>query len=155
MSFNGCFQEAWTLSLHMSIFILVLVAPKRKIGLKCCCVCTYAGVSVADESELIEVSPGDVAGIKSATIKFTGDYAFWLVAHRTGVHRLVRKSPFDSVIAVIRPSHRCLFRRKSMIIFTLILILPIYASIPIVPVGLGAACEPNRFSGAYYTFLPM
>ena len=47
-------------------------------------------------SELIEVSPGDVAGIKSATVKFSGDYAFGWLRTETGVHRLVRKSPFDS-----------------------------------------------------------
>ena len=46
--------------------------------------------------ELIEVSDGDVAGIKSATIKFTGEYAFGWMRTETGVHRLVRKSPFDS-----------------------------------------------------------
>lgn len=46
--------------------------------------------------ELIEVSDGDVAGIKSATIKFTGEYAFGWLRTETGVHRLVRKSPFDS-----------------------------------------------------------
>jgi peptide chain release factor 2 len=48
------------------------------------------------QSELIEVSPGDVAGIKSATIKFTGEYAFGWLRTESGVHRLVRKSPFDS-----------------------------------------------------------
>lgn len=46
--------------------------------------------------ELIEVSDGDVAGIKSATIKFNGEYAFGWLRTETGVHRLVRKSPFDS-----------------------------------------------------------
>ncbi len=46
--------------------------------------------------ELIEASPGDVAGIKSATIKFTGDYAYGWLRTESGVHRLVRKSPFDS-----------------------------------------------------------
>jgi peptide chain release factor 2 len=46
--------------------------------------------------ELMEVSPGEVAGIKSATIKFDGDYAFGWLRTETGVHRLVRKSPFDS-----------------------------------------------------------
>ncbi|MGS0680247.1 peptide chain release factor 2 [Shewanella sp. 125m-7] len=46
--------------------------------------------------ELIEVTGGDVAGIKGATIKFTGEYAFGSLRTETGVHRLVRKSPFDS-----------------------------------------------------------
>jgi peptide chain release factor 2 len=46
--------------------------------------------------ELLEESQGDVAGIKSATIKFEGDYAFGWLRTETGVHRLVRKSPFDS-----------------------------------------------------------
>lgn len=48
------------------------------------------------EPQLLEVSPGDVAGIKSATIKFTGEYAYGWLNTETGVHRLVRKSPFDS-----------------------------------------------------------
>jgi len=47
-------------------------------------------------TDLIECSPGDVAGIKSATIHFTGEYAFGWLRTETGVHRLVRKSPFDS-----------------------------------------------------------
>lgn len=46
--------------------------------------------------ELIEVSDGEVAGIKSATIRFGGEYAFGWLRTETGVHRLVRKSPFDS-----------------------------------------------------------
>ena len=50
------------------------------------------GFKAAVEDE----SPGDVAGIKSATIKIDGDYAFGLLRTETGVHRLVRKSPFDS-----------------------------------------------------------
>ena len=48
------------------------------------------------KTELIEASPGDVAGIKSATIKVEGDYAFGWLRTEIGVHRLVRKSPFDS-----------------------------------------------------------
>ena len=47
-------------------------------------------------TELMEVSAGEVAGIKSATIRFAGDYAFGWLRTETGVHRLVRKSPFDS-----------------------------------------------------------
>jgi peptide chain release factor 2 len=46
--------------------------------------------------EMIEASPGDVAGIKSATIKFDGAYAYGWLRTESGVHRLVRKSPFDS-----------------------------------------------------------
>ncbi len=46
--------------------------------------------------ELMEASDGDVAGIKSATIRFEGEYAFGWLRTETGVHRLVRKSPFDS-----------------------------------------------------------
>ncbi len=46
--------------------------------------------------DLIEVSAGEVAGIKSATVRYQGDYAFAWLRTETGVHRLVRKSPFDS-----------------------------------------------------------
>ncbi len=48
------------------------------------------------ETELLEKSNGDVAGIKSAAISIKGDYAFGWLRTETGVHRLVRKSPFDS-----------------------------------------------------------
>ena len=48
------------------------------------------------KAELVECSAGDVAGIKSATIQVTGDYAFGWLRTEIGVHRLVRKSPFDS-----------------------------------------------------------
>ncbi len=47
-------------------------------------------------TDLVEVSPGEVAGIKSATVHFQGEYAFGWLRTETGVHRLVRKSPFDS-----------------------------------------------------------
>ena len=48
------------------------------------------------KADLIECSAGDVAGIKSATIQVSGEYAFGWLRTETGVHRLVRKSPFDS-----------------------------------------------------------
>lgn len=48
------------------------------------------------KTELMECSPGEVAGIKSATIHFQGDHAFGWLRTEIGVHRLVRKSPFDS-----------------------------------------------------------
>lgn len=48
------------------------------------------------KAEIIELSEGEVAGIKSATVKVVGEYAFGFLRTETGVHRLVRKSPFDS-----------------------------------------------------------
>ena len=47
-------------------------------------------------TEIIELSPGEVAGIKSATVRVEGPYAYGWLRTETGVHRLVRKSPFDS-----------------------------------------------------------
>ena len=48
------------------------------------------------ETQIVEKSHGEVAGIKSATIRLRGDYAYGYLRTETGVHRLVRKSPFDS-----------------------------------------------------------
>jgi peptide chain release factor 2 len=48
------------------------------------------------KTEVIDVSDGEVAGIKGASVSFTGDYAYGWLRTETGVHRLVRKSPFDS-----------------------------------------------------------
>jgi peptide chain release factor 2 len=48
------------------------------------------------KAEITELSEGEIAGIKSATVHVTGDYAFGWLRTETGVHRLVRKSPFDS-----------------------------------------------------------
>ena len=48
------------------------------------------------KTEIIEVSAGEVAGVKSATVKVFGDYAYGWLRTETGVHRLVRKSPFNS-----------------------------------------------------------
>jgi peptide chain release factor 2 len=48
------------------------------------------------KTEIIEASAGEVAGIKSATVRFEGDHAFGWLRTEIGVHRLVRKSPFDS-----------------------------------------------------------
>lgn len=48
------------------------------------------------QCDLVHVSPGEVAGIKGATVHFQGDHAYGWLRTETGVHRLVRKSPFDS-----------------------------------------------------------
>ena len=48
------------------------------------------------KTEIIEISAGEVAGIKSATVRFDGDYAYGWLRTESGVHRLVRKSPFDA-----------------------------------------------------------
>ncbi len=48
------------------------------------------------QAQLLEESPGDVAGLKGATVKVEGEYAYGLLRTETGIHRLVRKSPFDS-----------------------------------------------------------
>jgi len=54
------------------------------------------GESHGFKTELMEATAGDVAGIKGATIRFEGEYAYGWLRTETGVHRLVRKSPFDS-----------------------------------------------------------
>ena len=67
------------------------------LGRVCCCACTCAGArSTASRSTCSTNRRGEVAGIKSASLHFRGEYAFGWLRTETGVHRLVRKSPFDS-----------------------------------------------------------
>src|SRR5207245_2343628 len=53
-------------------------------------------LELAAEAEVVERVPGDEAGIKSATVEITGEYAYGSLKGETGVHRLVRISPFDA-----------------------------------------------------------
>ncbi len=72
-------------------------APKAATGRACCCACTCAGESgESSDVELIEETDGDEAGIKSATIVVKGHNAHGWLKTKSGVHRLVRISPFDS-----------------------------------------------------------
>ena len=81
----------------MSIYKQVQVVQKHKTGQKCYFACTSVGQKAkALKQNLMEVSDGDVAGLKSATIRVSGEYAFGWLRTETGIHRLVRKSPFDS-----------------------------------------------------------
>ena len=65
------------------------------------------------KTEINEIQDGDEAGIKSATFTITGEFAFGLLGGETGVHRLVRISPFDRPSAATRALPACLSRRRS------------------------------------------
>jgi hypothetical protein len=85
------------------------------------------------KAEVLEESEGDVAGIKSATIKVEGEYAFGYLRTETGVHRLVRKSPFDSSGGATPRSRRCSCTPKWTIRSRSKSTRPICASIPTAP----------------------
>ena len=72
-------------------------APTARTGPRCCCACTCAGPSARGfKAELLEATPGEEAGLKSATFTLVGENAYGIMQAEKGVHRLVRLSPFDS-----------------------------------------------------------
>ena len=79
------------------IFNQAQVEQKHRIGQKCFIGCICDGQKIwALKLRVEEYSVGDVAGIKSASIHISGQYAYGWLRTETGIHRLVRKSPFDS-----------------------------------------------------------
>ena len=84
------------------------------------------------KAELMEESDGDVAGIKSATIRVEGEYAYGWLRTESGVHRLVRKSPFDSGNRRHTSFLPCLSHLKWMTISKLKSILQMSVPIPTV-----------------------
>ena len=87
------------------------------------------------KTELMEVSDGDVAGLKSATIKVSGEYAFGWLRTETGIHRLVRKVHLTPIIVVTHHSAQHLSILKLMTILILKSILLIYVLMFIVHRG--------------------
>jgi len=72
-------------------------APRRRTGRPCWSACTLRYCERSGlQAEVLEESEGEVAGIKTATIKVSGDYAYGHLRTEAGIHRLVRKSPYDS-----------------------------------------------------------
>lgn len=80
------------------------------------------------KAEVIEVSEGEVAGLKSATVRISGEYAYGWLRTETGVHRLVRKSPFDSGTVVIHHLLLRLFTQRLMTTLISTSTRPIYVS---------------------------
>jgi peptide chain release factor 2 len=96
-SSSACSPARWTRIMPFSTSRPVPAAPRRRTGRPCSCACTLKWADRHGiKTEIIDQSPGEVAGIKGATISMTGDHAYGWLRTETGVHRLVRKSPFDS-----------------------------------------------------------
>ena len=92
-----CFRARPTPTTAISKFTPAPAAPRARTGPACWRACTCAGPrSAAYKVEFLEESQGEEAGIKSATIQVKGRNAYGWLKTESGVHRLVRISPFDS-----------------------------------------------------------
>ena len=96
-SSSACSAARWIRTTPSSTSRPARAAPRRRTGRRCCCACICKwAASRGFDAEVIDSQAGEVAGIKSATIEIKGEYAYGWLRTETGVHRLVRKSPFDS-----------------------------------------------------------
>ena len=92
-----CSRASTTAATRSSRSAPVPAAPTRRTGRRCCCACTSAGPSgAASASSVLDATPGEEAGLKSAMFRVHGDNAYGVLGAERGVHRLVRLSPFDS-----------------------------------------------------------
>ena len=96
LEFRRMFSVKWMQKMRIWISSLAQAAQKPRIADMLLRMYLRWGERHGFRTELIEASAGEVAGIKSATVKFEGAYAYGWLRTETGVHRLVRKSPFDS-----------------------------------------------------------
>jgi len=97
LNLSVCFPTPWIRIIVLSTSNQAVAAQRHKIGQTCyfACMCVTRNEKNF-KVEILEFSEGEVAGIKGATLKISGDYAYGYFRTETGIHRLVRKSPFDS-----------------------------------------------------------